>query len=82
VVVVLTVCVFALRPLRRVMSVGFVVLVSTILLRRLERIGILISWFVKCFSKLTVVRLLVCVCLCSCLIKVMKEDSVAVLKNV
>jgi hypothetical protein len=44
VVVVLTVCVFALRPRRRVMRVGFVVLVSTILLRRLERIGILKSW--------------------------------------
>jgi hypothetical protein len=44
VVVVLTVCVFALRPRRRVMRVGFVVLVSTILLRRLERMGILRSW--------------------------------------
>jgi len=50
VVVVLTVCVFALRPFRRVMSVGFVVLVSTILLRRLERIGILMFWFGKVFE--------------------------------
>ena len=44
VVVVLTVWVFALRPLRRVMSVGFVVRVSTMLLRRLLLKGILRSW--------------------------------------
>jgi hypothetical protein len=39
-----------LRPLRRVMRVGFVVLVSTILLRRLERKGILMFWFGKVFE--------------------------------
>lgn len=44
VVVVLTVCVFALRPLKRVMRVGLVVLVSTMLLRRLLLKGILRCW--------------------------------------
>lgn len=44
VVVVLTVCVFALRPLKRVMRVGLVVLVSTMLLRRLLLKGILRYW--------------------------------------
>lgn len=32
------------------MSVGFVVVVSTILLRRLERKGILMSWFDQVFE--------------------------------
>lgn len=44
VVVVLTVCVFAWRPLKRVMRVGLVVLVATTLLRRLLLKGILRCW--------------------------------------
>lgn len=58
VVVVLTVCVFALRPRRRVMRVGFVVRVSTMLLRRLVLKGILGSWLCDELSWLSEVRLM------------------------